>query len=135
MRALAMGWVLLLPLSHAALAFPGKDWPTASPESVGMDPAKIAQARDYALTGQGSGMIIRGGKLISSWGDLKARYDLKSTTKSFGAAAFGLALLDGTMRLADRAAKFHPTLGVPPETNRAAGWIEEITMLLRQGES
>lgn len=94
-----------------------------------MDAGELAQARDYALTGEGSGMIIRHGKMVLSWGDLKARYDLKSTTKSFGAAAFGLALLDGKLRLEDRAIKFHPTLGVPPETNRDTGWLEKITML------
>ena len=115
---------LALAATNAALAFP-----SASPEAVGMDASKLTEARDYALTGEGSGMIIRHGKMVSSWGDLKARYDLKSTTKSFGAAAFGLALLDGKLRMDDRPIKFHPMLGVPPETNRDTGWLKKITLL------
>lgn len=107
----------------------GADWERAAPEALNMDGAKLLQARDYALAGEGSGLIVRQGKVVLSWGDLKARYDLKSTTKSFGAAAFGLALLDGKLRLEDRAVKFHSAFGAPPETNRATGWVEQITML------
>ena len=67
----------------------------------GMDTVKLEQARDYALTGGGSGYITRHGKLILTWGDLKQRYDLKSTTKSFGATALGLAIKDGKMRMVE----------------------------------
>jgi hypothetical protein len=43
----------------------------------------LEQARDYTLTGGGSGYIIRGGKLVFSSGDPDLRYSLKSITKSY----------------------------------------------------
>jgi hypothetical protein len=79
-------------------------------------------------------------RLVMHWGDLKKLYDLKSTTKSFGAAALGLAVKDGRMRLEDKARPFHPTLGIPPPdsegrvtgalgSNAETGWLDEITIL------
>jgi CubicO group peptidase (beta-lactamase class C family) len=115
--------------STAARAWPGKDWSRVSPAEAGLDEAKLVAARDYALTGGGSGYVVRGGKLVLSWGDPAARYDLKSSTKSIGAAALGIAILDGKMRLEDKARKLHPTLGTPPESNLETGWLDEITVL------
>ncbi|OHB76193.1 MAG: hypothetical protein A2Z25_22655, partial [Planctomycetes bacterium RBG_16_55_9] len=89
-------------------------WETASPRQAGMDESKLQQARDYALTGGGSGCIIRGGKLIISWGNQATRYDLKSSTKSIGMTALGLALKDGLMNVEDRAQQYYPDIGVPP---------------------
>ena len=59
-----------------------------------MDEAKLAQARDYALTGDGSGCIIRHGKQVFAWGDAKQLYDLKSSSKSFGVTVLGLIFRD-----------------------------------------
>ena len=64
-----------------------------------------------------------------AWGDPTERYDLKSTTKSFGSIALGLALKDGKLRLDDKATRHHPQLGVPPEENTRNGWLDEITIL------
>ncbi len=94
-----------------------------------MDEAKLARAREYALTGGGSGYITRHGRLVMAWGDPRARYDLKSTTKSFGSIALGLAIKDGKLRLEDKARRHHSTLGVPPEENAQSGWLDEITIL------
>ena len=104
-------------------------WETATPAEVGLDEGQLRQARDYALTGGGSGAIIRGGKLVMAWGDLKRRYDLKSTTKSIGVTALGLAIQDGKVRLSDKARTHHPSLGVPPAGNADTGWLDEITLL------
>lgn len=104
-------------------------WQIAEPADAGMDAAKLAEARDYALTGEGAGYITRHGRLVLSWGDPRRRYDLKSTTKSFGSIALGLALKDGKLRLEDKAKQHHPTLGVPPESNAESGWLDEITIL------
>jgi CubicO group peptidase (beta-lactamase class C family) len=118
----------LLTLGAGAAEFPGESWRTTTPAEAGLDEAKLHAARDYALTGGGSGCIVRGGRLVLAWGDQAQRYDVKSTTKSFGAAALGLAIKDGKMRLEDKARAHHPTLGVPPESNAATGWLEEITV-------
>ena len=93
-----------------------------------MDRALLEQARDHALTGGGAGMIIRYGKLVFSWGDPTRRFDLKSTTKSIGVTALGLAMQDGLVGLADAAQLHLPGLGVPPETNADSGWLEDITV-------
>ena len=132
MKSALVRWVALAAIARAcagATEFPGERWARAAPAVAGLDESHLRQARDYALTGGGSGCIARGGKLVFSWGDPARRYDLKSTTKSFGAAALGLAIQDGRMRLEDKARRHHPTLGTPPETNAQTGWLDDITLL------
>ncbi len=109
--------------------FPAGEWTAVAPAVVGMNEAKLAAARDYALTGNGSGYVTRHGKLVMSWGDPRQRYDLKSTTKSIGATMLGLAIADGKLSLGDRARQHYPELGTPPEENAATGWLDEITIL------
>jgi len=109
-------------------AWPSTSWPAATPAQVGMDVGKLEQARDYALTGGGSGYVTRHGKLVLAWGDPAQRYDLKSSTKSIGVTALGLALKDGKVRLEHPAVKYQPDLGIPPETNRDTGWLPKITL-------
>jgi CubicO group peptidase (beta-lactamase class C family) len=124
--------VLVLFLSRresiAEEVWPLPQWEKAKPADVGMDEAMLQKAKDYALTGGGSGYITRHGKLVMAWGDPRQRYDLKSTTKSIGVTALGLAIADGKIRLTDKASKHHPTLAVPPESNRQTGWIDQITI-------
>jgi len=108
--------------------FPGKTWQTAMPADVDMDSKLLRKARDYALTGGGSGMIVRHGKVVLTWGDLTQRYDLKSTTKSIGMIAVGLAIKDGKLKLDDPAVKHHPGFGTPPESNAKTGWLKQITL-------
>ncbi len=110
------------------LVWPTEAWQKVEPAEVGMDINHLKQARDYALTGGGSGVITRHGKLVMRWGDLDRRYDLKSTTKSIGVTALGLAIGDGKIALTDLASKHHPSLGVPPGRNRQTGWLDRITI-------
>ena len=63
-----------------------------------------------------------------TWGDPAQRYDLKSTSKSIGGTLLGIALKERKVQLDDLAAKYHPTFGVPPETNSQTGWLDEITL-------
>ena len=120
--------LLLIGASLQAAIFPDAEWQPASPAQVGLDEAKLKLARDYALTGGGSGYVIRGGKLAYSWGDSKQLYDLKSTSKSIGVTLLGLALKDGKVQLDQKATKYHPTFGVPPEANKETGWLDSITL-------
>ena len=118
-------------LAGAAVAqdvWPGAKWERVAPADAGMDAAKLAEARDYALTGGGSGLVTRGGKVVLEWGDQNQRYDLKSTTKSIGVTALGLAIADGKLALEDRAVDRHPRFAVPPESNAETGWLEKITL-------
>ena len=123
------GFLLAAFLPRAAEIWPAAEWIEASPAEAGLDPARLAQARDYALTADGAGCVVRGGRRVLTWGDPRLRYDLKSSTKSFGSIALGLAIKDGKVRLEDQARKIHPGLGTPPESNAATGWLEEVTLL------
>jgi CubicO group peptidase (beta-lactamase class C family) len=111
------------------IVWPGRKWKQVGPQEVEMDTAFLRKARDFALTGSGSGRVIRYGRLVMQWGDQKRRYDLKSTTKAIGVTAVGLALKDGKIGgLKDQAKKYHPMLGVPPESNAETGWLDKITL-------
>ncbi|CAN5754977.1 hypothetical protein BH23PLA1_BH23PLA1_22010 [soil metagenome] len=114
--------------AHADEIWPERDWSWAEPAEVGLDLANLEEVRDYALTGEGSGMILRSGRLVFSWGELRQRYDLKSTTKSIGVTALGLAIADGKIGLDDKARDHHPNFGFPPEENASTGWLDEITI-------
>src|SRR5688572_7965046 len=136
LRAFSIGVVLAVSLLARSLhaqdklpaAFPGEQWSEKAPAELGLNAARLAAARDYALQSGGSGMIVRGGHAVLRWGDQQQRYDLKSTNKSIGSMLVGVALLDGKLQLDDPAIKYHPTLGVPPEENKNTGWIEKITI-------
>jgi len=111
------------------LVWPGGEWIEAKPEDVGMDSVVLARAMDYALQGGGAGMITRYGRVVLRWGDQSQRYDLKSSTKAIGVTAVGLALKDGKFASLDEPAKkYHPGLGIPPESNSQTGWIDKITL-------
>ena len=93
-----------------------------------MDQAKLEATQRYAMQGGGSGCVIRGGKLVMAWGDQRKRYDLYSSTKSIGVTAIGLAIMDGKVRLDDKAQTYLPQVGVPPDSNRDSGWLGELTL-------
>ncbi|MFC1633539.1 serine hydrolase domain-containing protein [Planctomycetota bacterium] len=129
--------VLAMALAYSPVAgygderkiWPGPSWERATSEQVGMDANVLQKARDYALTGGGSGCITRHGRLVMHWGDQTQRYDLKSSTKAIGVTAVGLALKDGKIKnLQDPAQKYQPDLGVPPQSNAETGWLDKITL-------
>jgi len=120
--------LLAATCSSPAAEWPGRKWPTASPAEVGLDAAQLAKAREYALSGGGSGCVVVRGRMVMTWGDQAALYDLKSTSKSIGVTLLGLALKDGKVRLDDLAKKHHPAFGVPPEANAKTGWLDRITL-------
>lgn len=109
--------------------FPTAGWVTATPAEMQMDAAKLDQARDFALTGEGSGFVTRHGRVVYTWGSTTHRYELKSTAKSIGGMTLGLAIDDGLLQLADLAQTHLSTFGVPPDSNIATGWLGSITIL------
>jgi len=115
--------------NNGGAVWPGRKWEQARPQEAGMDAAILRKARYYALTGEGSGCVIRHGQCVMQWGDQTQRYDLKSTTKAIGITAVGLALKDGKINsLRDRAKKYHPSFGIKPESNIETGWLDKITL-------
>jgi CubicO group peptidase (beta-lactamase class C family) len=109
--------------------FPTTEWMTARPADMKMTAAKLDEARNYSRIGGGSGFITRHGRVVYTWGDTAALYTVKSATKSIGGIALGLALDDGRLRLADSAQMHLSTIGVPPQSNVATGWLDQITIL------
>lgn len=109
--------------------WPAGPWKPATPQEVGMEPASLARARDYALTGEGSGLVTRYGMVVLQWGDQSRIYDLKSSTKAIGVTAVGLALLDRKfLSLHDLASRYHPEFASPPRTNEPNNWRGKITL-------
>ena len=111
-----------------SITWPTAGWQTSTPLEMGMNASKLAEARDYALSGGGSGYIIKNGKLVFSWGSSSQLYDIKSATKSIGATALGLALKDGLVILNDFAKSHLPEIGNPPASNLDTGWLDNITL-------
>ncbi len=127
--AVSFGLEVSWPGEELESVSPGGEWTDAKPQDVGMDTEVLAKARDYALQGDGSGMITRYGRVVMRWGDQKERYDLKSSTKAIGVTAVGLALKDGKFASLDEPAKkYQPELGIPPQSNAQTGWIDKITL-------
>ena len=126
--AAVLGVLLGAGPGAAAEVWPGKAWATASPARVGLDPATLDQAVAYGSARGGSGLIVRHGYRVGGWGDPAARYELYSSTKSFGSLVLGLAVKDGKVRLDGPARPLLPSLGVPPRSNLATGWLPLITV-------
>ena len=108
--------------------WPTNGWVDVLPDDFGLQQSLLEQARDYALTGGGSGFIIKNGHRVLTWGSASTRYSLKSSTKSFGAALAGLALKDGLIDLDEFAQLYLPDVGNPPLTNIETGWLGQITL-------
>src|SRR3989344_1349541 len=62
----------------AQTIWPIPTWQTATPAEMGMDATKLEEAKNYALSGGGSGIITRGGKVVMTWGSQTQKYNLKS---------------------------------------------------------
>jgi CubicO group peptidase (beta-lactamase class C family) len=116
------------PAPDLSDADPNRGWLRVAPAEVQMEAAPLAEAEAYALQASGAGLISRRGRLIHSWGNIDARYDLKSTTKSIGSIALGMALQESRVALEDRASIHLPTVGLPPNTNDPAQ-LQTITLL------
>lgn len=114
-----------------APVFPTNGWTAATPAEMNMDATKLDAARDFALTGAGSGFVTRHGRVVYTWGSTTLRYELKSTSKSIGGMALGLAIDDARLQLADAAQIHLPTIGVPPDSNATdhPDWLSSITIL------
>ena len=119
---------LLMTSPLGAAEYTGAAWTKVAPAQAGMAESRLIEARDYARTGEGSGVIIRNGRLVMAWGDPATRYDLKSSSKAIGITLLGIALQDGKVQLDDPAIRYQPALGVPPDSNRETGWLPRITL-------
>src|SRR5690606_26794814 len=69
--------VIVQPAGSTDLYWPAPDtdesvadrgWTRVTPAEVGMDAALLDQAAAYAMTAGGAGMVVKGGRLVHSWG-------------------------------------------------------------------
>ena len=109
-------------------------WAKVDAAAVGMDQQKLNDAVGVAQavpTGvnAGSGMIVRHGQLVHSWGDIDQRLEMKSVTKSMGGLVFGLAFDAKKIALTSKAVDYMPTFGTPPTTNAARAQLITIAQL------
>jgi CubicO group peptidase (beta-lactamase class C family) len=126
----------------AADIFPADDdnsdalhgWAKVDAATVGMTQAGLDAAATVAQTvpagvDPGSGMIVRHGQLVHSWGDIDARKEMKSVTKSMGGIALGLAIDEAKLTLATKGVDIMPTFGTPPAENATEAQTITIAQL------
>jgi CubicO group peptidase (beta-lactamase class C family) len=109
-------------------AWPGDTWEVKTPAELGMDPAKLTEAQNYALSRNGSGLIVRNGYQVAAWGIATDRYPVSSLTKSVGALLLGIANRQGLVGLADRAQTHLADFGIVPVENQETGWLDDVTI-------
>ena len=124
---LAALWPATPPPSDTEL-WPSPSWTVAAPAEVDMDPARLAKALSYGSSRGGSGIIVRHGRRVGYWGGQATRYDLRSSTKSFGSVMLGLALKDGLVSLDSPVQPMLPQLGLPQSTAQGKAWLPLITV-------
>lgn len=83
-------------LALAGDVYPEADWATATPESQGMDPAKLQSALNKVF---GHAICIRSGYVVGVKGDASKRYETYSVGKSLTSLVFGRLLQQGTLQL------------------------------------
>ena len=101
--------------SPVAAVFPGAQWREASPESQGMDSAKVGQAvafmdNHFNPGGASELAIVRNGYLIWKGPNIDAYHNVWSCTKTFTSTVLGLLIADGKCRLDDLAVTYLPEL-------------------------
>ena len=126
LAALVAAICLVSAFPARAEVWPGSSWEIVPPASVAMDPARTAAAVQHGRDHGGSGIITRWARQVGSWGDQRKKYDLKSTTKSFGSIITALAFKDKRIDREARVQPILPELGVPQSTSQKKSWLPEI---------
>ena len=91
-----------------------------------MDEGRTAAAAKYGRDRGGSGIITRWGRRVAFWGDQRKKYDLKSSTKSFGSIMAALAFKDRRINRESLVQPILPELGLPQNTSQKKAWLAEI---------
>ncbi|MCU0915928.1 MAG: beta-lactamase family protein, partial [Planctomycetes bacterium] len=94
---------------------PAQDWQQATPESQGLDSARLQMAADYLRDNAGPDganelAIIRHGYLVWKGSNIDKVHGIWSATKSFTSTVLGLLIDDGKVTLDTPVKDFLPTL-------------------------
>jgi CubicO group peptidase (beta-lactamase class C family) len=111
-------FLVCLPVSalkDKPLIFPGDTWQRGTPESQGIDSAKLRLSLDYLHANAGGVgtdemVIIRDGYLIWEGPGSRNVHEIYSCTKTFTSSVLGLLATDGVLNVDDYAVKYLPSL-------------------------
>jgi CubicO group peptidase (beta-lactamase class C family) len=95
--------------ANAETVFPGKDWQEATPDSQGVDSAKLKAAADELGVPQLA--VVRNGYLIWKGPEADAYHEIYSASKVFTSTCLGLVFDDGKCQLDDPMVKYLPEWG------------------------
>lgn len=112
---LLVGAMMVLDRSFGESVFPGTEWEEASPESMGLDKAKLDEAA--AILSERIGrdgakrlIIVRHGRIVWKGPEVDERQGVWSMTKSFTSTVAALLVADGKCTLDTRVADVLPEL-------------------------
>ncbi|MFC1627880.1 serine hydrolase domain-containing protein [Gemmatimonadota bacterium] len=93
--------ILIVPAASQGQVFPGEEWELiADPATAGYDAARLAELPAYLETLDTTAlMVVVGGKVLFSWGNLDTLTYLASCRKSILAMLYGRFVEDGTIDL------------------------------------
>lgn len=101
--------VVLITLPALAEEWPGAHWAVSTPAEAGLNAAGLDAM--VAFVG-GRGCVVRGGKMVYTWGDAAARGDVASAVKPWFSTFLFLAVEEGKIESLDtRLVTFEPRLG------------------------
>jgi CubicO group peptidase (beta-lactamase class C family) len=97
------------------MVFPGSDWEVRTPESQGVDSAKLNKAMNYlgakaGGVGVSEAVVIRNGYMIWRGSNIDAVHTIDSGTKTFTTTVLGLLIQDGKIALDTPLVKILPGL-------------------------
>lgn len=86
------------PPPAAAQVFPGAEWETQIPAEAGLDAQRLDAMSQYV---GGFGCVVRGGRLVYTWGDAAKRADIASCCKPWYTHFLFKAIEDGKLKSLD----------------------------------
>jgi CubicO group peptidase (beta-lactamase class C family) len=92
-----------IPCAKAG-TFPGSSWTVLEPETLGLDRSKLDELKDRV---NGSGMIVRYGYQVYSWGDIQEPQNWASASKPVVSTFLMLAVVEGRCTYQSTMAQYH----------------------------
>ena len=88
------------PTTVPGVSVPGVSWHSVDPASTGWSMERFAEAKAFAdKLNATAHMIVWKGEVVASWGDVRRKVDVASVRKSLLSALYGIAIVDGEIRL------------------------------------
>ena len=97
---LILGW-LGSPIYGADPVWPSTHWATVDdPAALGWSTEKLRKAEEYTRAYDATAvMIVQDGKVVTSWGEVSHKANIRSARKSLLSALYGIGVAEGRIRL------------------------------------